>query len=79
MKRLTFLTLVLMVTTVVLAGCETASRFCLRRRGAACDPCAPPCTPVYESECDPLVTPGFPMDATTMPLPSGSPTVMPGE
>lgn len=78
MKRLTFLTLVLVVMATALAGCESASRFCLRNRGATCDPCAPPCAPAYDSGCGPMVTTGVPMDATTVPLPPDGATMIPG-
>ena len=78
MKRLTFLTLVLVVMATALTGCESGSRFCLRNRGAACDPCAPPCAPACEPGYGPMVTPGMPYDATTVPLPAGNPTMVPG-
>ncbi len=79
MKRLVFLTVVLTVTAMTLTGCESASRFCLRNRGASCDPCAPPCAPSYEPCCGATNSSGIPMmEGTTMPLPPGSPTMIPG-
>lgn len=93
MKRLSIVTLVLIVMSVSLTGCRSDSRFCLRnicmRRGAVCDPCAPPCAPVCEPVCEPgcgpgygpgygaVVNPGMTMESTTVPLPQGNPTLTP--
>jgi hypothetical protein len=82
MKRLMFTTLMLVVMAATFAGCESASRFCLRNRGASCDPCAPPCTtdcgPTYDSYVTPGIAypSGVPLETT--PIPSDA-TIIPGQ
>ena len=76
MKRLLFVTALMILTVAAVSGCRGVGCSSWFNRGAACEPYAPPCNDVSQPDCDPLYVPGVPMGTTTTTIPSTVPPTM---
>jgi hypothetical protein len=76
MKRLLFVTAMMILTVAAVSGCRGVECSKWFNRGAACEPCAPPCTDECQPDCNPLYVPGAPMGTTTTTIPSTVPPAM---
>jgi hypothetical protein len=74
MKRLLFVTALMILTVAAVSGCRGAGCSSWFNRGAACEPYAPQYNDVSQPDCDPLYAPGVPMGTT---MTTVSPTVPP--
>lgn len=75
MKRLLFVTAMMILTVAAVSGCRGVGCGRFFNRGAECEQYAPACTDACQPDCDPLYVPGVPMGTVTTTVPS---TTVPG-
>ena len=77
MKRLLFVTTMMILTVAAVSGCRGVGCGRWFNRGAECEPYAPACTTEpCQPDCDPMYVPGMPMGTTTTTVPM-APSMVP--